>query len=1043
MKKNAVRTISPFFIFFLVLTSFIAANAFARNHSGLTVLREGAQAPVPSRELMRERQPWKQNLRPLLDATGTQTIDFEDGSDGEVIQSGIPGVTFSTTDRQDWLYGDKRTGNYNVDPYGTKKYRCNGNFFAWLGPNQGRGRIDFTQGIANRVTLKYSSYSTVHLDAYSAAGVILDSDTGGGNLDAPMGTLSVSAPSISYVIFHDSGNYWLIDDVEITLEDIELISVNIPDSNKGDHNADDYKDLVLRRGGMIDVLVETSGGYDEEYHTIGLNVQLPGGTKKVVPQKNSGEPMEWYATQTGINRPTDKTEISFDLHVPGNAPIGKYKLEANLSHSNGGTILGTKECPDDFYIIFNPWSEEDSDVYQQSMVSQLDHYVLGGTDWNYYGRTDAEHGSYDHHGHYVGSAKQWTMGVTDSNVFKEALEDITRETSASNASRLLRLKVQYNKDAGDPSTDIITGRWGDGWYKCDWRNVPNIINHWLGHPTGQCMDFAGTLTALQRAVGIPARMLTCVASGGWNFHAWSETILNEVVSGNWSAVDGTPMGACSINYPNGFGPSSRRGELFACEVDYYPTTAVYTYDASSATRADIKGHYGISGAAMTLRHTMKGLGDTDISITAENTPYLIGDEARIVVTVTNTSTTALNTPLNFSVVQEFYNGTARALPAFAARNISVPAGGSISETYTISRETYEYQGTYKATASTNDASGEGYFDINDGLEVLAGMVSVAGDPELYDVTATVRNILTRSIDDLQVEVYFPGSADVASNPITFGPMSLTSGEEVSQTWRVRFTERGQTGVVCYANSEEAGYDKSNADENVRGDAKILCSFDNMAPIFLADSVTVNARVTNIGGVTTDVDVEFFIPDSFEMAASRAQSSQTLYNVTPGEERLITFDVTPEQAGKFAIVMKTEDSNGVSDVAAGPITVSESPRDIAVSVDPENVMGDEKRNVNLIIENLTSFSDDVIIISRASNEGILYAIFDGTTRILGQSVNLPPDSTKTLDIEIQPSNPGDIYVTCTSIHDPLASDSARIGISTSAKAMPWLLLLLLQ
>jgi len=136
-------------------------------------------------------------------------IDFEDGVDGHIIQSGIQGLLFSTTDRQDWLYGDMSTGDYNTD------YICNGNIFGWLGPNQGRGRIDFTRGAAKSVTLKYSSESIVFLEAYSADGKLLDSDNGSGNLRQSMGSLSVSAQSIAYVIFHDSGNRWLIDDVVV------------------------------------------------------------------------------------------------------------------------------------------------------------------------------------------------------------------------------------------------------------------------------------------------------------------------------------------------------------------------------------------------------------------------------------------------------------------------------------------------------------------------------------------------------------------------------------------------------------------------------------------------------------------------------------------------------------------------------------------------------------------------------------------------------------------------------------------------------------
>ena len=77
-------------------------------------------------------------------------LDFEWGlgHDGETIASGVPGVQFTTTDGQDWMYGDINTGIYNVtsdngSTYGTGRYNVGGDVFAWLGTSQGQGRIDF------------------------------------------------------------------------------------------------------------------------------------------------------------------------------------------------------------------------------------------------------------------------------------------------------------------------------------------------------------------------------------------------------------------------------------------------------------------------------------------------------------------------------------------------------------------------------------------------------------------------------------------------------------------------------------------------------------------------------------------------------------------------------------------------------------------------------------------------------------------------------------------------------------------------------------
>lgn len=144
-------------------------------------------------------------------------MDFEDGVDEVPIRSTIPGLTFTTTMGYDWIYGDIRTGKYNVNPYGTRYYECNGDFFAWLGPNQGNGRIDFVGATARSISMLTSTYYGTYLDAYDSSGNLLASDYASQNTQTgTMSEITVSASSIAYVIVHDTGNYWLIDDLRVS-----------------------------------------------------------------------------------------------------------------------------------------------------------------------------------------------------------------------------------------------------------------------------------------------------------------------------------------------------------------------------------------------------------------------------------------------------------------------------------------------------------------------------------------------------------------------------------------------------------------------------------------------------------------------------------------------------------------------------------------------------------------------------------------------------------------------------------------------------------
>ena len=143
-------------------------------------------------------------------------MDFEDGVDRQPIRSTIPGLEFTTTQGYDWIFGDWRTGAYN-GPYPSGSYTSNGNFFAWLGENQGTGRIDFVGATANSLSVWTSTYSGLTIDAYdSNNNLIANSGWATNNIGTgQMTQLSVSAPNISYILIHDTGNYWLIDDLEI------------------------------------------------------------------------------------------------------------------------------------------------------------------------------------------------------------------------------------------------------------------------------------------------------------------------------------------------------------------------------------------------------------------------------------------------------------------------------------------------------------------------------------------------------------------------------------------------------------------------------------------------------------------------------------------------------------------------------------------------------------------------------------------------------------------------------------------------------------
>jgi hypothetical protein len=148
-------------------------------------------------------------------------LDFEwgVGHDVEQVQSGIPGLSFSS----DLVYADVNVPHWNFSSddgsiYGAGNYWMFGQVAVWS--NTGVGRIDFANADGSYFTTGYSALSDFYLEAYDIGGNLLDAAYGGGNLryeppynEDGMDFLTVSSASnnIAYVLMHDDYNYWIID----------------------------------------------------------------------------------------------------------------------------------------------------------------------------------------------------------------------------------------------------------------------------------------------------------------------------------------------------------------------------------------------------------------------------------------------------------------------------------------------------------------------------------------------------------------------------------------------------------------------------------------------------------------------------------------------------------------------------------------------------------------------------------------------------------------------------------------------------------------
>ncbi len=274
----------------------------------------------------------------------TRFMDFEDGNEGAVIKSKIPGMFFTTTSGSDWIYGDWRTGNYN-GPYPDGQYISNGNFFAWLGPAQGTGRIDFIGATAASLSVLTSTYSGIIIDAYDINDNLLaSSGWATGNLDTgKMTKLIVVASDMAYVLIHDTGNYWLIDDLEVK----DLLSntrANLPvnfvvgaeDLDTINQGESKLKQFLNTMNQNIIIILGWSGS------ELSIRVYRPDGSLYNEYQSNTppieinipnAELGEWQFEITAVDVPSDDYPFALVVGVPDSDEDGIPDQDDNCPYT--------------------------------------------------------------------------------------------------------------------------------------------------------------------------------------------------------------------------------------------------------------------------------------------------------------------------------------------------------------------------------------------------------------------------------------------------------------------------------------------------------------------------------------------------------------------------------------------------------------------------------------------------------------------------------------------------------------------------------------
>nr|CAD7265055.1 unnamed protein product [Timema shepardi] len=344
--------------------------------------------------------------------------------------------------------------------------------------------------------------------------------------------------------------------------------------------------VILRRGQEFELLVKfRERGFDPSkdivrlIFTFGANPSPVKGTRAVSSVTGrmdySKDLQEWDVRLLK----TDQVSVRLEVRSPPDSPVGEWNFEIETkSKVDRRSPASLYKFPSKFYLLFNPWAKDDH-VYMEDK-HLLDEYVVNDVGKIWVGPYGTSRG------------REWVFGQFDDCVLPACMVMLDRAAGAGTLKRGDPIAVTraisriVNSNDEDVSVaGVIHGRW-DGEYKdgtapAAWTGSVAILEEYLttGKEVkyGQCWVFAGVVTTVCRALGIPSRVVSNLVSAHdanssltvdryydlnneeldydptnwegedsiWNYHVWNDVWMARpdlpLGYGGWQAIDATPQ----------------------------------------------------------------------------------------------------------------------------------------------------------------------------------------------------------------------------------------------------------------------------------------------------------------------------------------------------------------------------------------------------------------------------------------------------------------------------------------------------------------------
>jgi hypothetical protein len=848
--------------------------------------------------------------------------------------------------------------------------------------------------------------------------------------------------------------------------------LNFPSGNRSAHHTEDWPDFTFRRAQSLIAEATLQRDFTPETHTLRWEVKTPNSSTFGAISTNESR-NEWWVREGPLMEsesggPASRWTRADTLHIPPTAPIGTYVLRASAYRNVtvGSMLLNSEQSPT-FYVIFNPWNDDGDAVFDADMH----HPALDAQSLAYYAediRTDGLYGGVGH-----SDPLEWNLGQNEEAVFLAAMESVEGRRTALQVLNVLVDRVRWVRERGKSSEsplDVIEARWPENlaqqinqdselgpcspfFLRSNWKDVPQIIAAWnkgSNHPCGQCMDMTHLLVAYARAVGIPARSVTCIKcfapdrNDTWNFHLWTELWLPKLTPGDWSTADSTQE-----IYPQPrTARASNEGLDFVTQVK--TATNVWVMDPKHG-QVDLLSKYrgrqtlGLHDTSWPGEVGAADAGDVPVELSGARATspttqllalavqttkpaYHFGESVQFNLSASNDGSNPITVDLQPQVALTDYSGSA-IMYGFPPRSRTIPAGGRVVEAYELGISAYKLPGSFVVTATVGTASVEAAFAINSALRVQVSAPDEVMEGGEVEYAIAVENTLPTPSAPAQLFVSLPPSAG-GIQPVVDIP-TLAPQARFTRAGVITVPRPGLQHLSAVVTTEAGDYAIGQAAVSVLRTADVDVQIEASAQVATGTTVDVLARVRNRGDRAAD-DVALKLRLGGALRSSQPVTVE-VGALAPGAEQVVIWPVTVTGTGvHFVEVTANDRASGDSERSGRAVIGIEAPSELLMTATHRAIYGRTPTVIGLTLVNpgLTPHPVEVRVVS--NNPAIGFNIVH-QGKPMTSPIMLPAQGRIDLTLTVNPAwdDGGLISVSAISTHDPTARRELLIPVQKAA------------